>query len=129
MSNSVRLHRQQPARLPHPWDSPGKNFGVGCHFLLQFMKVKKWNEVAQSCLTLSDPMGFSRPEYWSGVPLPSLIHYSTQDQFPSPYWASLWEAKQLQELLAVVTFGELDFQFLLYIFLQKSGITDSFALF
>ena len=53
MSNSVRPHRQQPTRLPRPWDSPGKNTGVGCHFLLQCMKVKSEREVAQSCLTLS----------------------------------------------------------------------------
>ena len=52
-----------------PWDSPGKNTGVGCHFLLQCMKVKSESEVIQSCPTLS--MGFSRQEYWSGVPLPS----------------------------------------------------------
>ena len=44
-----------------PWDSPGKNTGVGCHFLLQCMKVKSENEVAQSCPTLSDPMDFSLP--------------------------------------------------------------------
>ena len=56
MSDSVRPHRWQPTRLPHPWDSPGKNTGVGCHFLLQCMKVKSEREVAQSCLTLSDPM-------------------------------------------------------------------------
>ena len=61
MSNSVRLHRLQPTRLPHPWDSPGKNTGVGCHFLLQCMKVKIQSEVAQSCLTLSDPMDCSPP--------------------------------------------------------------------
>ena len=68
-------------RLPHPWDSPGKNTGVGCHFLLQCMKVKSESEVAQSCPTLSDPMDCSLPgssihgifqaKYWSGVPLPS----------------------------------------------------------
>ena len=56
MSDSVRPHRQQPTRLPHPWDSPGKNTGVGCHFLLQCMKVKSESEVAQSCPTLCDPM-------------------------------------------------------------------------
>ena len=61
MSESVRPHRQQPTRLPHPWDSPGKNTGVGCHFLLQCMKVKSESEVAQSCLTLSDPMDYSAP--------------------------------------------------------------------
>ena len=60
MSKSVRPHRQQPTRLPHPWDSPGKNTGVGCHFLLQGMKVKS-EKVAQSCLTLSDPMYCSPP--------------------------------------------------------------------
>ena len=54
MSDSVRPHRQRPTRLPHPWDSPGKNTGVGCHFLLQCMKVKSESEVAQSCPTPSD---------------------------------------------------------------------------
>ena len=71
-----------PTRLPSPWDSPGKNTGVGCHFLLQCMKVKSESEIAQSCPTLSNPMdcsppgssihGISRQEYWSGGPLPSL---------------------------------------------------------
>ena len=61
MSNSVRPHRRQPTRLPCPWDSPGKNTGVGCHFLLQCMKVKSQSEVAQSCLTLCDPMDCSPP--------------------------------------------------------------------
>ena len=61
MSNSVRPHRQQPTTLPCPWDSPGKNTGVGCHFLLQCMKVKNESEVAQSCLTLSDLMDCSPP--------------------------------------------------------------------
>ena len=131
MSDSVRPHRRQLTRLPHPWDSPGKNTGVGCHFLLQCMKVKTESEVAQLCPSLRDPMdcslpgcsiygifqvrvlewvaisfsnagkwkmkvkslsrvwllatpwtaayqaalsmGFSRQEYWSGVPLPSLM--------------------------------------------------------
>ena len=68
-------------QTPRPWDSPGKNTGVGCHFLLQGMKVKSESEVAQLCPTLSDPMdcshqaplsmGFSRQEYWSGMPFPS----------------------------------------------------------
>ena len=61
VSDSVRPHRQQPTRLPHPWDSPGKKTGVGCHFLLQCMKVKSESEVAQSCPTLSDPMDYSLP--------------------------------------------------------------------
>ena len=61
MSDSVRPHRQQPTRLPHPWDSPGKNTGVGCHFLLQCRKVKSESEVAQSRPTPSDPMDCSPP--------------------------------------------------------------------
>ena len=79
VSDPVPPQRRQPTRLPRPWDSPGKNTGVGCHFLLQGMKVKSESEVAQSCPTLSDPMdcslpgssvhGYSRQEYWSGVPL------------------------------------------------------------
>ena len=61
MSNSVRPHRWQPTRLRRPWDSPSKNTGVGCHFLLQCMKVKSEREVSQSCPTLSDPMDYSLP--------------------------------------------------------------------
>ena len=129
MSNSVQHHRQQAIRLPHPWGSPGKKYGVGCHFLLQCKKVKSESEVTQWCPTLHDPMhcslpgssihgifqarvlewgaiafsissfshvqlcatlwtiacqappsmGFSRQEYWSGVPLPS----------PHLYWKEL----------------------------------------
>ena len=72
----------QPTRVPRPWDSPGKNIGVGCHFLLQCMKVKSESEVAQSLATswtaayqASLSMGFSRQEYWSGLPLPSLRNH------------------------------------------------------
>ena len=61
MSDSVRPHRWQPTRLPHPWESPGKNTGVGCHFLLQCMKVKSQSEVTQSYPTLSDPMDCNLP--------------------------------------------------------------------
>ena len=77
MSDFVRPHRQQPTRLHCPWDSPGKNTGVGCHFLLQCMKVKllsrvwlfatPWTAAHQA----PPSMGFSRQKYWSGVPLPS----------------------------------------------------------
>ena len=83
VSNSVRPHRRQPTRLHHPWDSPRKNTGVGCHFLLQCTQVKSESEVAQSCSTLCDPMvwrswapgphqaplsmGFSRQEYWRWI--------------------------------------------------------------
>ena len=61
MSDSVRLQRRQPTRLPRPWDSPSKNTGVGCHFLLQCMKVKTKSEVTQSCPTLRDPIDCSLP--------------------------------------------------------------------
>ena len=81
VSDSVRPHGQQPTRLPHPWDSPGKNTGVCCHFLFQCVKVKSESEVTQSVRLFATPwtaahqgplsMGFSRQEYWSGVPLPS----------------------------------------------------------
>ena len=61
MSNSGRPRRRQPTRLPCPWDSPGKSTGVGCHFLLQCMKVKSESEVTQSCPTLRNPMNCSPP--------------------------------------------------------------------
>ena len=79
MSDSLWPHRWQPTRLPRPWDSPGKNTGVGCHCLVQCMKVKvkslsrvrlfttPWTAAYQA----PPSMGFSRQEYWSGVPLPS----------------------------------------------------------
>ena len=72
MSDSVQPHRWQPTRLPRPWDSPGKNTGVGCHFLLQCMKVKRESEVAQSSPTLSDPMDFSPP----GSSVPNKWYFS-----------------------------------------------------
>ena len=61
VSDSVRPHRRQPTRLHRPWDSPGKNTGVGCHFLLQCTKGKSESEVAQSCPTLHDPMDCNPP--------------------------------------------------------------------
>ena len=82
VSDSVRPHRRQPTRLPRPWDSPSKNTGVGCHFLLHCRKVKvkslsrvrplatPWTAAYQAPL----PMGFFRQEYWSGTPLPSPEH-------------------------------------------------------
>ena len=83
LSDSVQPHRRQPTRLPRPWDSPGKNTGVGCPFLLQYMKGKvkvkslshvrllatPWTAAHQAPLSV----GFSRWEYWSGVPLPCPI--------------------------------------------------------
>ena len=73
VSDSVQPHRRQPTGLPCPWDSPGKNTGVGCHFLLQCMKVKNESEVAQSCPTPSDPMDCSPP----GSPVPGILQART----------------------------------------------------
>ena len=80
MSDSVRPDRRQPTRLPRPWDPPGKNTGVSCHFLLQCVKVKSESELLSRVQPSATPwtaafqapafMGFSRQEYWSGVPLP-----------------------------------------------------------
>ena len=77
VSNSVRPHGLQPTRLLHPWDSPGKNTGVGCPFLLQCMKVKSpsrvWLLATPWTAAYQAPpsMGFSGQQYWSGAPLPS----------------------------------------------------------
>ena len=90
LSNSVRPHRWQPTRLPRPWDSPGKNAGVGCHFLLQCMKVKNESEVSQSCLTLCDPMDCSLPD--------SSIHGSFQARVLE-WVASAFSATYLRLLL------------------------------
>ena len=85
---TVRPHRWQPTRLHHPWDSPGKNTGVGCHFLLQCMKVKSENEVTQSCPTLSDLMDCSLPGFsihgifqarvleWGAIAFSKMKYYS-----------------------------------------------------
>ena len=86
MSDSVCPQRWQPTRLPRPWDSPGKNTGVGCHFLLQCMKVKSESEVAQSCLALATPWiaahqappstGFSRQKVleWGAIAFSVCAH-------------------------------------------------------
>ena len=90
MSDSMQPYRRQPTRLPCPWDSPGKNTGVGCHFLLQCMKVKvkslshvqllatPWTTAHQAPLS----MGFSRQEYWSGV---AIAHSTGTLQSASEY--------------------------------------------
>ena len=75
---TVQPHRWQPTRLPHPWDSPGKNTRVGCHFLLQFMKAKSESEVAQSCLTLHDHMDCSPPG--------SSVHRIDRTNMVMPAW-------------------------------------------
>ena len=96
MADSVRPHRRQPTRLPRPWDSPGKNTGVGCHFLLHCMKVKSESEVAQLCPTLSDPMDCSLPGCsvhgifqarvleWGAIAFSEVVAYT------SPNWAETY---------------------------------------
>ena len=87
MSDSVQPQRRQPTRLPRPWDSPGKNPGVGCHFLLQCMKVKvKLLSHVRFCATpktaahqAPPSLGFSRQEPWSGLPFPSPVHESESE--------------------------------------------------
>ena len=85
MSDSVRPHRRKPTRLLCPWDFPGKNTGVGCHFLLQCVKVKLLSHVQLLATPWTvayqapPPMGFPRQEYWSGVPLPSPITESEEE--------------------------------------------------
>ena len=84
--DSVWPHRRQPTRLSRPWDSPGKNTGVGCHFLLQCVKAKSFSHVWllatpwTAAYQAPPSMGFSRQEYWSGVPLPSPT--ASQIHFP-----------------------------------------------
>ena len=73
VSDSVRSQRWQPTRLPHPWDSSGKDTGVSCHVLLQCMKAKSESEVAQSCPTLRDPMDCSPP----GSSIPGILQART----------------------------------------------------
>ena len=96
VSDSVRPQRRQPTRLPHPWDSLGKNAGVGCHFLLQCMKEKSEREVLSCARLLATPwtaahqappsMGLSRQEHWSGLPLPSpLVSF-----YPGPHLISFF---------------------------------------
>ena len=103
MSDSVRPQRWQPTRLPRPWDSPGKNSGVGCHFLLQCMKVKvkslsrvrflatPWTAAYQAPLS----MGFSGQEYWSGVPLPSpFVFYRVGQKARSGFSVKILQKKR-----------------------------------
>ena len=88
-SDSVQPHRRQPTRLLCPWDSPGKNTGVGCHFLLQCMKVKSESEVAQSCLTSSDPMDCSPPGSSIHVIFQARVLKWVAIAFWPPNWATV----------------------------------------
>ena len=96
VSDSVRPHRRQPTRLPCPWDSPGKNTGVGCHFLLQCMKVKSESEIAQSCPTLCDPMGCSLP----GSSVHGIFQARTLD-WVSAFSVSCCDEVNIQEMVSI----------------------------
>ena len=96
MSDSVRPHRLQPTC---PWDFPGKNTGVGCHFLLQCMKVKSEGEVAQSCPTLSDPVDCSPP----GSPVPRFLQARTLEWVAISF-SNAWKWKVKVKLLSCVRF-------------------------
>ena len=92
----MRPQRRQPTRLPHPWDSPGRNTEVGCHFLLQCMKVKSevkslsrvrlFTTSRTAAYQAPPSMGFSRQEYWSGVPWPSPGMFPRIPQRGSEFW-------------------------------------------
>ena len=102
VSDSVRPHRRQPTRMPRPWDSPGKNTGVGCHFLLQCIKVKSESEVAQSCLTLHDPMDGSPP----GCPIPGILQARTLEWVAISFsnaWKWKVKVKSLSRVRSSVT--------------------------
>ena len=88
-------HRWQPTRLPCPWDSPGKNTGVGCHFLLQCMKVKSESEVTQLCPTLSDPKDCSPP----GSSIHGIFLYQTANRLPvaNEDFLGFWTVDNCQE--------------------------------
>ena len=92
MSDSVRPHRRQPTRLPRPRDSPSKDPGVRCHFLLQCMKVESESEVTQSCQTLSDPMDCSIPG--------SSIHGIFQARVLE--WGAIFDVQTLAQACIVV---------------------------
>ena len=93
MSDSVRPHRQQPTRLPHSWDSPGKNTGVGCHFFLQCMKVKSETEVTQSCSTPSNPKDCSLPgSSVHGIFQARVLEWGAICLLQSPIYISINEA-------------------------------------
>ena len=117
---SVRPHRRQPTRLPRPWDSPGKNIGVGCHFLLQCMKLKSESEVDQLSPTLSDPMDCSPPGSsvhgifqarvleWGAIAFPEIMSYCTSNRkrilLSRRWWLGIiWEAFKVSPPLYIPT--------------------------
>ena len=112
VSDSVRLHRRQPTRLCRSWDSPGKNTGVGCHFLLQCMKVKNESEVAQSCLTLSDPIDCSLPgSSIHGIFQARVLEYKV-------FFQAIWYISIKSSILSMLFRYFLSFLFIVFILLN-----------
>ena len=121
----VRPHRWQPTRLPSPWDSPGKHTGVGCHFLLQCMKVKSESKVAQSCPTLSNPMDCSLPGssthgiFQARVLEWGAIAFSSHARYPDSYYlhslllksSNMGTALMISESLCMPILFQNDFYF------------------
>ena len=105
MSDSVQPHRRQPTRLPHSWDSPGKNTGVGCHFLLQCMKVKSESEVAQSCPTLSNLTDCSLP----GSPVHGILQARVLEWGAIAFSGSVTKSYQLFEISCTAACHSLSF--------------------
>ena len=112
MSDSVQPHRRQPTRLPRPWDSPGKNTGMGCHFILQCVKVKSESEVAQSSPTPSDPMDckptrllcpWDFPGKSTRVGCHCLLRRPWSNEAPAPQHLSLCSRTQKPQLLSPLT--------------------------
>ena len=125
MSDSVRPQRRQPTKLPSPWDSPGKNTGVGCHFLLQCMKVKSESQVTQSYPTLSDPMDCSLPGsstrgiFQARVLEWGAIAFSSHARYPDSYYlhslllksSNMGTALMISESLCMPILFQNDFYF------------------
>ena len=102
MSDSVRPRRWQPTRLLCSWDSPGKNTGVGCHFLLQCRKVKSVSEVTQSCLTLCDPTDGSPP----GSSVPGILQARILEWVAISFPNACMHAKSLQSCPTLQPYGQ-----------------------
>ena len=112
----MQPHGRQPTRLPRPWDSPGKNTGEGCHFLLQCMKVKSEREVAQSCLTLSNPMDCSLPG--------SSVHGIFQARVLE--WGAIAFSEEYQSQVLFLTLGYLPVSRIKHASLASSALADRF---